>query len=133
MAGAKLSVDFSDIEQIEQVYRQAPITTENAINEYLHGKGLKLAQERMTELVPVSDRPKLHAKRAQPYSRTNKVNLGFEVQTAVAFNYLVFPDEGLGTSKRKMARQFSQAGMDAATPQIVDELTGEIITALNGG
>lgn len=133
---ANASIDFKAFEKLEDEYKKAPDTVGRAMDEYIHGKGLQYAQQHMAEFVPVSQRKKKgaqHARFSKPYTRSTKFNLGFEVMTAQQFNYLVFPNDGTGTSKRKAAQDFAQKGLDQSTPKIIDELQNIITKTLNGG
>ena len=114
---ASFSLNYTESQRYEELLKQLPNRSEAVINKYLEATGIEIARREMENLTPVSDRQKSHAKYAKPYSRQEFPNLGFTVITSKAYNYLVFPDEGLGTSKGKAAQQFASRGVERASKE----------------
>jgi hypothetical protein len=99
---------------------------ESTINDYLHNvAGRKIASS-IEGIVPVSDRNKKHARNSAPFGRQENYNLAVKVMTNKEFNYLVFPDEALGTSKGKTPQDFTGRGLEAVMPELIDEMTALI-------
>lgn len=99
---------------------------ENVINEYLHNEASKKLKSAIEDFVPVSDRNKKHARNSAPFGRQENYNLAIKVITSKEFNYLVFPDEALGTSKGNIAQNFTGRGLEAVQPELIDDMTAKI-------
>lgn len=97
---------------------------ESALNEYVHSEAPQKIKPSIEGLVPVSDRKKkVHARYSAPFGRQENYNLAVKLITDKKFNYLVFPDEGLGTSKGKAPQDFTGRGLEAEMPVLIDEMT----------
>lgn len=128
----QFSLDASQITLLEQKMIQLPGKMEECINETLHFKGIKIATNDITDLMPVSRqrgrfRHKNHAKMSN-WSRSDKLNLGFTIKAKGgaanrpgSFGYLVFPNEGRG-SHNQLDQRFMEIGLGNAVPKILNEL-----------
>ena len=96
---------------------------ENALNEYVHNEAPQKIKPSIEGLIPVSDRNKVHARNSAPFGRQENYNLAVKLITSKEFNYLVFPDEGLGTSKGNSPLDFTGRGLEAEMPVLIDEMT----------
>lgn len=96
---------------------------ESALNEYVHNEAPQKIKPAIEGLIPVSDRSKVHARHSAPFGRQQNFNLAVKLITSKEFNYLVFPDEGLGTSKGKAPLDFTGRGLDAEMPVLIDEMS----------
>lgn len=103
---------------------------ETALNDYLHLTAPEKIKPAIVGLVPVSDRNKTHAKSAAPFGRQENYNLAVKVITSKEFNYLVFPDEALGTSKGNTPQDFTGRGLEATIPELINEMTARILEQL---
>lgn len=124
---ARYEVDYSDIAMLEQSIMQLAGRAEEVVNAVLHVDGVRIVTEHITELLPVSNRHKNHAKESS-WSKSRTDNLEFTVlskggaaSNKGSFGYLVFPDEGRGRSNPE-EQDFMQRGLDAATPVIIEKL-----------
>lgn len=124
----RFEIDYSELEQLQEKFKQIPDLVESVINDYLHNEGVDIAKNAIQELMPLSDRkkrPKQHAKNAKSLRHTN-INLGFEIRPMPRFNYLVFPDRGLGTSYKSKPQEFMRHGLDKGTNKLLDQLNERI-------
>jgi hypothetical protein len=96
---------------------------ESALNEYVHNEAPQKIKPAIEGLIPVSDRNKVHAKHSAPFGRQEDYNLAVKLITSKEFNYLVFPDEGLGNSKGNAPLDFTGRGLEAEMPVLIDEMS----------
>lgn len=94
------------------------------INDVLWNEGATLIQEGIQYLLPESGRTwrgkKPAAKRAAPFTVTDKAALSVEVGTKYAYHYLYFPDDGSTTRKHAGNQQFMLRGAEAQQPHIIN-------------
>lgn len=99
--------------------------SEDVINKTLKEKGGQLAIDKITNLIPISDgdlrRGHRHAKSSKPLS-VQFFNLGFRVRPKKKFDYIKYPDLGIGTSKRNQPQEFMQRGLQIAVDPITEAL-----------
>lgn len=126
MANETLSVEQKGFNELLKRVSGYGAEVEKIINDYLHNEAPKRINPSIVGLVPVSDRLKKHAKNSNPFGRQENYNLAVKLITSKEFNYLVFPDEGLGTSKNNIALDFTGRGLEAETPTLIDEMTARI-------
>ncbi len=113
-----------------------PGRMEQVINGVLHSEGIEIATEEITKLIPVSKwynqvRNKKHAK-TNNWSRSEVGNLEFTIKAKGgaankpgSFGYLVFPNEGRGSSN-PLEQRFAERGLQKATPRIFEALNRNI-------
>lgn len=99
--------------------------SERLINEALKSKGSAIAVDRITEKIPVSEadlrRGHQHAKNSRPL-KTQYINLGSIIRPTRKFEYLKYPDLGIGTSKRNQPDEFMRRGLGLALDPITELL-----------
>lgn len=87
----------------------------------LNSQGAPLVRRNIKRGIPVSKRNKQHAKNVNSLvvkaitGRGGYRNVGFYIQPAPKFWYLKFPNNGSGTSRRNLPKQFFQKGVKAST------------------
>ena len=123
----RFELDYSEVEALSEKFRAIPEHVEELLNSYLHFEGVELTKRRITEGMPVSSKKGVlkHAKFSNSL-RHKTFNLGFEVMPKPRFNYLVFPDQALGTSKGKSAQKFMHSGLDDSTNNIIQEINERV-------
>lgn len=121
----KFTLDTRDIELLEPKLQKIRDQSEKVLNEILHEFGLETVMSRITDLIPVSDVDKKHARSSNPL-RNITFNLGFEVLPKKPYAYLVFPDKALGTSQGNAAKEFMVQGLESSTNLIMDKINEEI-------
>lgn len=124
----RFELDYSDVEALEEKFKAIPGNVEDIINSYLHLEGVEITKREIRSFMPVSKQKKLSAKHAKLNSslRHKPFNLGFEVSPYPRFNYLVFPDRALGTSKNRRPQEFMEKGLDKSTEEIIRNLNERI-------
>ena len=128
--GPAYSVDYSVIDKIAKQFGAIPREVENIVNSYIHETAPSKIRPAIMGFVPVSNRQKRHAKDADAFSRQEDFNLGVRVMTAKQFNYLVFPDEGRGTSRINNPQNFTGRGVDAVRDELIEDMNMLIVQSL---
>ena len=99
--------------------------SEQVINDTLKKTGGEIATDKITNFIPVSAEQlrsgHRHAKSSKPLTVTY-FNLGFRVRPKGSFDYLKYPDLGIGTSKKNKPQEFMRRGLEIALDPITDEL-----------
>lgn len=122
-----------DAAQIDRLMGEAakwPRSSEDAINDVLHGEGGRLIGQAVDRLVPVSGRTfKGHQQGAKgsPWQSYDNPNLGVTVAARGRWSYLYFPDDGTNTTRHAGNQQFFPRGGDEAAPHVVDLCIENII------
>ncbi|MBH0159115.1 hypothetical protein IHV10_22350 [Fictibacillus sp. 5RED26] len=127
MSSNKWALDFKDIEILEEKMKQIPGRSEQAINDVLHGEGVNIVVREIQPQIPVSTwknrvRKKKHARHVTNPQSSKKENLGFTIRPKPKFNYLKYPDLGIGKSKRNEPQHFMNKGLQKASPIIIEKL-----------
>jgi hypothetical protein len=122
----RFELDYSALEELGDKFKRIPGNVENIINSYLHKDGATQTVNQIVNLIPVSKKTKgQHAKTSNPL-RSKPMNLGFEIVPKKRFNYLVFPDRGLGTSHGENPQDFMQRGLSKSINDIMEGLNSHI-------
>ena len=99
--------------------------SEAVINQVLKESGGQLAVDKITNLIPVSiedlRRGHRHAKSSKPLN-VQYFNLGFRVRPKKKFEYIKYPDLGIGTSQYNQPQDFMQRGLQMAVSPITEAL-----------
>lgn len=124
-------VEFDDLSSLSNLVQQLPGRAEETINQILHTDGVEIVAKEMTNLLPVSNRQKPHAKNSKWWTKETG-NLEFVVKSRGgaasrkgSFGYLVFPDEGRGPSN-PFEQDFSGRSLQRSTPKILEKLHGAL-------
>lgn len=115
LVGGQYELNFEQAKMIENAMKGVAEQSEKLVNNVLHLKGSKWMMLAIVGFMPVSNRNKPHAKFSNPL-KIDKLNLGFRVYAKGgaanrknSFGYLVFPDEGRGSSN-PVAHKFFEKG-----------------------
>lgn len=99
--------------------------SETVINQVLKETGGQTAVDKITNLIPISPEQlrqgHRHAKSSKPLT-VQHFNLGFRVRPKKNFDYLKYPDLGIGTSKMNQPQEFMQRGLQMAVSPITEAL-----------
>ncbi|MDT2810064.1 hypothetical protein P7H43_06175 [Enterococcus asini] len=99
--------------------------SEAVINQVLKESGGRLAVDKITNLIPISKeelrRGHRHAKSSKPLS-VQYFNLGFRVRPKKKFEYIKYPDLGIGTSQYNQPQDFMQRGLQMTVSPITEAL-----------
>ena len=129
---AEAVFDLRDFEKFMRKFTEMGVNVEEASNLYLHEKGYKLTETEIYRLMPKSDdnrAGKRHAKLTKSLKPV-LVNLGFEIRPKKEFNYLVFPNDALGTSIRNQPQEFFDYGLQNTEDKIIQELAENLQKAI---
>lgn len=129
-------LDFKSSKRLEDAMKQIPEQSEEIVNRVLKTKGTKQMIQAIISFIPVSKVNKNHAKFSSPLTFQMQ-NLGFRVFTKGgaanikgSFGYLVFPDEGRGSSN-PIAHNFFEKGADSVSDVILDQTIDALIEQSN--
>lgn len=128
MAGINFSLDYEDVQKIQQAIGNYEDNAEKVINKYLHGEGKKRLIESIKNCIPVSNSKEeghKHAKESNSLVGKN-FNLGVKIMTRQKFNYLVFPMTATGQSKGKNENPFMERGIENIKDNVVNEILDKL-------
>ncbi|HEL8967926.1 TPA: hypothetical protein U0G44_002880 [Listeria monocytogenes] len=132
---AKWSVDFADVDKLTELISKIPNKSEEIINKTLETKAVPLAKQNIEKRINLSKNwkgqllNKNHAQTAGPFvAKMN--NLGFELVSKPKFNYLIFPDQGVGKNN-KTKQDFMLLGLEESTAEIVEMLEEDVLKEIN--
>ncbi|EAC5361774.1 hypothetical protein KR917_002244 [Listeria monocytogenes] len=132
---AKWSVDFADVDKLTELISKIPNKSEEIINKTLETKAVPLAKQNIEKRINLSKSwkgqllNKNHAQTAGPFV-AKMSNLGFELVSKPKFNYLIFPDQGVGKNN-KTKQDFMLLGLEESTAEIVEMLEEDVLKEIN--
>ncbi len=125
MAGSRWEVTLVGQDALLVKMQSYASKSEETINRVLKESGGQLAVDKITNLIPVSSgdlrRGHRHAKSSKPLN-VQYFNLGFRVRPKKSFEYIKYPDLGIGTSQRNQPQDFMQRGLQMAVDPITEAL-----------
>lgn len=128
---ANYNVDFSSFESLENNVKQLPDVAETIINRDLGKKVFPIFEKSILGLIPISDRDKPHAALYKSLSSNTRENLTLTIKPKTQYAYLVFPDLGIGTSKKRSPLNFMDHGVGKKAEQAVEVLNQSLIEEIN--
>lgn len=128
---ANFNVDTSQFETLQRNIERLPNVAETVINADLKDKISPVMQKSILGLMPMSKRQKQHAKLYKSLNADNKENLTLTIKPKSKYRYLVFPDLGLGTSKKKAPQKFMEHGVEQKVNYSIEELNKSLIEEIN--
>ena len=124
MASNTLQLSQVEFDKLTEFMHEYQMHAVKHINDILWNEGASLIQSSIQQLLPESGRTwrgkKPAAKRAAPFTVTDKAALSVEVGTKKAYHYLYFPDDGSTTRKHAGNQQFMLRGAEMEQPEILD-------------
>lgn len=129
MAASDWDVDFSGFDVLLERCQKLPDRAEKIINETLRNESGPTAVKAIDSDTPVSKtglrQGHRHAKGANEY-QVSYNNLGFVVRPKKKFDYLKYPDLGIGTSINNAPQNFLNTGLNKSVVKIVDQLVAAL-------
>lgn len=123
-ANSTFKADYQSIADLAKRFEAVPVEVENIVNSFVHGEAPAIIRPELQGLIPVSNRSKKHAANNQrAFGRQENYNLAVKIITGSQFNYLVFPDEGLGTSKNNEPQNFTGRALENVMPELTENMT----------
>jgi hypothetical protein len=113
MAGVDFTLKEEDLTRIQEAIMDFGDDAERVVNDCLANEVKDKLITSITNLIPVSDKNKKHAKSSNPLDGKIRNNLTLWIHTKSKFNYLYFPQNAEGTSKGKSPNDFMDKGIDA--------------------
>lgn len=127
---AEFRLEEEGIERLQKAIADYGEGVGQKLYEYLSTTGDEVFQASITSLIPVSDRPKRHAKSSDPLTGDMQTETTLYIHSHKPFHYLYFPDQGQGTSKGQAAHEFMETGVDNRYDQVVNDLIDILINDL---
>lgn len=128
MAGASFSLDSGDIDKLIESIQNFQGNAEQVMDEYVQNEVPEIAKPSITNLVPVSDRDKKHAKFNAPFTQEAVTTLSVEIKTRKPWHYLLFPDEARGHNfENRQPLEFMEKGMENRYDEIVNGLLDALL------
>ena len=124
--GAYFELKSEDVQKLQQAIQQYGGNAEKTINDLLNSEVKEILIKSITNLIPVSEKGKKHAKFSNPLQGDMKGNLTLYIHTKSNFHYLYFPDEGEGTSKGRGASDFMGRGIDAEYDNVLNRMLDKL-------
>lgn len=130
---ARLEIDTSEFERLQNAIKNFPDDAEKVINDVLHNEGGTLIQDAIRRLIPVSGKEwrgkRTAAKKAK--SLMNETgNLFVTVKTTKNYQYLYFPDDGTNTRNHAGEQYFFKRGGESQTTEIIDRCVGRLVSEI---
>lgn len=125
MAKVDFKLKQEDVDRFVARVEAFPGSIEVKVNDYLHNTAAPLVKDAIVDYLPISRKGKKHAKANEAFEVV-QVNMGFVIRTEKHFNYLYFPDQGEGTSKKNQPQEFMTRGLNQVYEEIVDGMLASI-------
>lgn len=137
-ASTSWNVDFVEVDKLIKNISLIPNESEKIINETLKNTSGKKTVKTIISGMPISEvigriTKKRHAKNSQSLNVTYD-NLGFMIRPkrgTTGFEYLKYPDLGIGTSIHNPPQEFMRKGMEKEIPEITNDLNQALLTIIN--
>lgn len=126
MAADSWQLKINGMDTLLKKIKQIPDDSETVINKTLQNESGKTTITAIDIGTPISKKSltrthKKHAKGSDEYKIVYE-NLGFKIRPQKKFNYVKYPDLGIGTSQHNVPRNFMRNGLDRSTPKIRQQL-----------
>jgi hypothetical protein len=134
-------IDYSEFERLSESIKMLGDKSEKTMNNSLEKNAEKIIVPKITNLIPVSSwknsrlANKVHAKQTK-WHKVEKGNLEVTIKSKGgaankrgSFGYLVFPNEGRGSSN-PVEQQFMEKGLEQGTPELVDHIQDDLLKVL---
>lgn len=122
MAGVDFSLKEEDLGRIQEAIMDFGDDAERVVNDCLANDVKDKFITSITNLMPVSNKNKRHAKSSNPLDGKVRNNLTLWIHTKSKFNYLYFPQNAEGTSKRNSPNDFMEKGIEVEYDNVVNEM-----------
>ena len=130
MASINFTLKDEDLLKIQEAITDFEGDAEKVINECLANEVKDKFINSITNLIPISDRNKRHAKTSNPLDGKVRNNLTLWIHTKPQYNYLYFPQNAEGQSKGNSPNDFMDKGIDVeydnAVNMILDKLQNRL-------
>ena len=124
---ANFEISSEDIQRLQESIMNYGNNAEQTINEFLNTEAKQMFSNSITNLIPVSDRNKQHARDAQPVKGEQRNNLELYLHTPGKWHYLYFPDEAAGCKfAGKAPYDFMTKGVEAESGNVINTILDKL-------
>ena len=124
---ANFEISSEDIDRLQQAIMNYGNEAEQTINETLNNEAKQVFTNSITNLIPVSNRNKQHARNANPVKGEQKENLSLYLHTPGKWHYLYFPDEAAGSKfAGKAPYDFMTKGVEAESDNVINKILDKL-------
>ena len=132
------SIDYQELDKIENLFNEFPDTAKAAVNNILHSDiAVDMVEDNIQLLLPSSGRhwkgKGAAAASTQPFRKGPNELLTLIVRSKTKYNYLYFPDDGSNTVHHMGNQHFMQHGAENSLGAIADLCAANIINEFNKG
>lgn len=135
MANSYITLDYSQLDELQNYIEKFEGESLKIINEVIHGKAPKIIQRNIQKLLPESGRKwkgkKAGARNAVPFMADNSEMLATTIKTKKNYGYLYFPDDGSNTEKHRGNQNFTGRGAEASKEEIINLCIGSLADEFN--
>ena len=127
---ARIGLDASQFDKLQNAIKDYPGNAEKIINDVLHNEASPLIQEKIRQFMPVSGadwKGKATAAKTGNSLTDEKGNLSITVKTTKKYQYLYFPDDGTNTKNHAGNQQFFLRGAETQQNEIVNRCLTRLI------
>jgi hypothetical protein len=132
---AKWNMELKGVDELIKNIEKIPGISESIINKRLRSTSAPLAQIVIQEEIPISSwKGRILNKKHARDNKALKVkhsNLAFKIGPSTKFNYLKYPDLGIGTSKGNNPKEFIEKGLNKVKPDIISDLNSAVVREIN--
>lgn len=132
------SIDYQELDKIENLFNEFPDTAKAAVNNVLHSDlAVDIVEDNIQPLLPSSGRhwkgKGAAAASTQPFRKGPNELLTLIVRSKTKYNYLYFPDDGSNTVHHMGNQHFMQHGAENSLGAIADLCAANVINEFNKG
>lgn len=132
------SIDYQELDKIENLFNEFPDTAKAAVNNILHSDiAVDMVEDNIQTLLPSSGRhwkgKGAAAASTQPFRKGPNELLTLIVRSKTKYNYLYFPDDGSNTVHHMGNQHFMQHGAENSLGAIADLCAANVINEFNKG
>lgn len=132
------SIDYQELDKIENLFNEFPDTAKAAVNNFLHSDlAVDMVEDNIQPLLPSSGRhwkgKGAAAASTQPFRKGPNELLTLIVRSKTKYNYLYFPDDGSNTVHHMGNQHFMQHGAENSLGAIADLCAANVINEFNKG
>lgn len=124
MGANSWSLDIKGFDELEVRMKKYSSESEKTINRVLREESSPIIIGNIQKRIPVSKRVGqgiIHARNSRAIS-IKPINLGLKIRPTKKFDYLKYPDLGIGTSKKNQPDEFIRLGLEESIPTIKKQL-----------
>lgn len=125
MGGIIYQFDSKGIESLQRVLEEQKQVAFEVINDVLENEAKDLFISSITDLIPVSNRNKKHAKTSNPLMAISG-ELSLTISAKKQFQYLYFPNDGSNTKNHVGNLDFMGRGLKAQEENIINKILDRI-------